>query len=251
MISRLGWLLPLTLILTAGCTDGTHAVGQEGRIEYGMSARYDVPERDLRKARIVAGHEQRIGLELTDRGRRDISTPTRLQHRISPSLHTRIATETSGDGAWVAVTVQDAGAYTLESLLDGEVMDAIDLRFERPAAFEVVVKARAPWGEHFSDVAPAATLRLEQGSQITLQPIPVDASRRRLVGDLRARVDIEPDWAVTPGQGVLAVDEWGVWAVSPELDFYLIEPGPLSFTFRDTVNGAGTAQAFEVTPVER
>ncbi len=246
------WLVPSAVLLLAGCGDTTRAVGQQGRVEYTLVTDYDVPEGDLRDARLVAGHEQTLELDLTERGRADIGSPARLQHRLTPALHAQVATRPGANGdASVALTVGDPGVYTLQSLLGGEVMDAVDLRFERPAGFEVLVRVRAPWGERFREVASGGTIAVEQGSQITLLPVPVDGDRRRLAGRLRTRLDITPDWAVTPGVGVLEVDEWGVWAVNPEMDFYLIEPGPLSFTFEDTVHAVATTQAFDVTPVER
>lgn len=252
MVSRLHWLAPLALLSFSGCRDTTRAVGEHGRVEYTLVTSYDVPQGDLRDARLVTGHEQTLELELTDRGRRDIGNPARLQHRISPALHAQASTDADGSGdASVKLTVDDPGVYTVESLLHGEVMDAIDLEFARPAGFEVLVRVRPPWGETFREVASGGTIEVEQGSQITLQPIPVDASRRRLAGKLHTRVDVAPDWAVTPGVGVLDVDEWGVWAVKGALDFYLVEPGALTFTFRDTVNDVATTQAFEVGPVER
>jgi hypothetical protein len=251
MASRLLWLAPLALLSFTGCRDTTRAVGEHGRVEYTLVTTYEVPQGDLRDARLVTGHEQTLELQLTDRGRRDIGSPSRLQHRISPALHAEISTDVNGSGdASVKLTVDEPGPYTVQSLLHGEVMDAIDLQFARPAGFEVLVRVRPPWGETFHEVTSGGTLEVEQGSQITLQPIPVDASHRRLAGALHTRVDIAPDWAVTPGVGVLDVDEWGVWAVRGALDFYLIEPGALTFTFRDTVNDVATTQAFEVGPVE-
>ncbi len=248
---RLPWLVLSALVPLAGCVDRTSAVGEQGRIEYSIDTDYEVYQQDLRQARIVTGHEQTLLVELTDAGRRDIQSLEGLQHRLTPSLHTHVETsvESVGGGARAFLTVQDPGAYTLESLLGGNVVDSVDLRFDRPAAFEVLVKVRPPWGDHFGDVGSAATIQVEEGSQLLLEAVPLDMARRRLAGALRPRVDIEPDWAVTPGVGVLEANEFGVWAVNPEMDFYLIEPGPLSFTFVDTVNAATSTQAFQVTPL--
>jgi hypothetical protein len=239
------------LLLLAGCVDSTSAVGEQGRIEYTLTTDYDVPQNDLRDARIVTGHEQSLALELTDRGRRDIRQVGSLRHRLSPSLHTRVETEVYGSGeeASALLTVQDPGTYTLESLLDDEVMDSIDLRFDRPARFQVLVRVRGPWEERFDEVSSGGTIGVEEGSQLVLQAVPLDASGHRLAGTLRARLDIEPDWAVTPGVGVIESTELGVFAVKSDLDFYCIEPGPLSFTFEDDVSLARTTQAFQVTAV--
>lgn len=44
--------------------------------------------------------------------------------------------------------------------------------------------------------------------------------------------------------------EFGVWTVDSDMDFYVIEPGPLAFTMSDSVSGASTTRWFQVTPVE-
>ncbi len=249
------WVIPLCgLALLAGCyQDKTSATGDMGRIVYSLYTDYDVPESDLRQARIITGHTQRLDLDLTDRGERDIPHPDLLRHRLTPSQGASVTTEVgsgSPPSVWVDVTVQEPGAYTLESLLDDRVMDRVDLQFERLDGFQMIVKVRAPWTGHFDRVS-GDPITVGEGSQMVLEPVPVDASGDRLAGDMSTLVSVEPRWAVTPGRDVLFDTEHSMWSFRGAIDFYFIEPGPVTFTVSDPVVDASSQQRFDVTPVQQ
>jgi hypothetical protein len=247
------WVVSLCSIVSlAGCYhDKTSATGDEGRIVYSLITDYSVPENDLRQARIVTGHEQTLQLELTDRGRHDISHPSDLTHRLTPSQGTTVQTHGGDDESSslsVDIEVEEPGTYTLESMLGDEVMDRVDLQFERPAGFEMIVKVRGPWDGSFDKVG-GDPITVEEGTQLILQPVPVDAGGDRLAGDMTTYVGVDPKWAVTPGQDVLFNTEYSMWTFRGEINFYFIEPGQVTFTIEDPATDARTDQRFDVTPV--
>ncbi len=217
------WVVPLSgLVLLAGCyQDKTSATGEMGRIVYTLYTDYDVPGSDLRQARIVTGHAQTLWLDLTDRGKQDIPQPELLEHRMTPPEGTTVLThadEDSPSSVSVEVTVDAPGDYTLESTLDGRVMDRVDLRFERPAGFEVIVKVREPWTGHFDRVS-GDPIAVGEGSQVVLEPVPVDEGGERLAGDVSTLVAVDPQWAVTPGRDVLFDTEYSMWSFRGAIDF--------------------------------
>jgi hypothetical protein len=248
------WIAPLCgLAFLTGCyQDKTSAPGELGRIEYSLYTSYDVRESDLRQARIITGHTQTIQAELTDKGKRDILHPEQLQHRLRPSQGTTVETHT-GDGhpatVSVDIKVTDPGPYTLESLVGDRVMDRVDLQFETPAGFEMIIKIREPWDEGFRKVS-GNPIPVEEGSQMIMLPIPVDASHDRLAGDMTTDLEVSPKWAVVPGQNAVFNTEYSMWTFRGEIDFYFIEPGTVEFTVLDEVGGGSTTQQFDVAAVE-
>jgi hypothetical protein len=248
-ISR--WAISLcALAVCAGCVDRSSATGDEGRVIYSLYTSYEVDD-DLRDVRIVTGHEQRIDIELTSRGSRDISSPGELKHRLRPAEGTSVDTDTHDDGSEVEVhlTVNEPGTYTLESLLGDEVMDHVDLHFAEPAGFRMNVKVREPWHDDF-DTVHGNPLTVEEGSQMLLQPIPVDGDGERLAGDMSTELKVSPEWAVTPAVDVIYNSELGLWTCKGDINFYFIEPAdPVTFKVTDPVSGASSSQRFVVTPV--
>src|SRR5690606_1835525 len=93
------------------------------------------------------------------------------------------------------VVVSEPGVYTVESTGPGGLVDRITLTFEQPADFDLGTFVRAPWAERF-DPAAGDTITVEEGSQVTFQPIPVDAAGDRLAGDLTTTIAVDPEWAV-------------------------------------------------------
>ncbi len=246
---------PFLLVCAAGVVacggDRTASVGDNGKLRYELQTNYEVPESDLRDARIVTGHRQELKITLTDQGRDDVDNPEALRHALKPSAGTTVETLDNGsesDPPDVRITVASPGTYTLESRQGGDLVDKITLTFAEPAGFEIVTRMRGPWESSFVEVA-GDPITLEEGSQVVLLPIPLDAKQQRLAGELSTEVGVSPAWAVTPGMSVIATYEQGVWSAGGEIDFYFIEPATVTFSIQDPVSKAVTDQAFDVTPV--
>jgi hypothetical protein len=238
------------VVTSAGCVDITSSTGQEGRLLYSLSTDYDVPQGELTDARIVTRHEQYITVQLTALGRQELESPHLIQHRVVPAEGVTITGGTAYEGAPpdFRIEVSEPGVYTVESTEAGELVDRIALTFAALGGFELATMVRAPWGESF-DRATGDPIVVQEGSQVTFQPIPVDEAGQRLAGDLSTTIAVEPEWAVVPGQGVISAWEGGVWSVKGEINFYFIEPTLVTFIVTDPVSGATGEQVFDVTPV--
>jgi hypothetical protein len=246
----LGLLLALSTSLFIGCIDATSSTGEEGRLLYTLYTDYDVPELELKDARIVTGHEQRITVRLTAQGRQEVESPNLIQHDILPADGATIITEPGleGEPPDLRILVPEPGVYTVESTGPEGLIDRITLTFTAPADFDLGTFVRAPWAEDF-DAAAGDPVVVEEGSQVTFQPIPLDQAGQRLAGDMTTTITVDPEWAVVPGQGVIHTYENGVWTVGGEINFYFIEPTLVTFSVIDPVSGATGEQVFDVTPV--
>jgi hypothetical protein len=238
------------VVMSAGCVDVTSSTGDKGRLIYSLSTDYDVPQRELIDARIVTRHEQRISVGLTALGRQELENPHLIQHRVVPAEGVTIISGGSYDGVPpdFRILVAEPGAYTVESTEADELVDRITLTFAELGGFQLATMVRAPWGDGF-DRASGDPIVVQEGSQVTFQPIPVDAAGQRLAGELSTTITVDPEWAVVPGQGVIASWEGGVWSVKGEINFYFIEPTLVTFSVTDPVSGATGDQVFDVTPV--
>jgi hypothetical protein len=236
--------------MSAGCVDVTSSTGDKGRLLYSLSTDYDVPQGELTDARIVTRHEQYIMVQLTALGRQELKSPHLLQHSVVPAEGVTITSGASGEGdpPDFRILVSDPGVYTVETTDGGELVDRIELTFAEVGGFELATMVRAPWAEGF-DTAGGDPILVEEGSQVTFQPVPLDLEGQRLAGDLSTTIAVDPEWAVVPGQGVIAAWENGVWSVKGEANFYFIEPTLVTFSVTDPVSGATGAQVFDVTPV--
>lgn len=248
MVLAVGWMGVCAVL--AGCGDSTSSVGDNGLLRYTLTTTYEVPQGELRDARIVAGHKQEILVSLTNDGRDDVDDPESLVHALVPSDGTTIETleGSESDPPDMRLKVSTSGQYTIESRDGDEVIDKITLNFEEPASFEVLVDVRGPWEESFERVDSNPTA-VEEGSQIVLQPVPLNGSGDRLAGQMTPNVTVDPHWAVTPGVDVVGAYEDGIWTGEGEINFYMIEPATVSFTISDAVSGASSVQVFDVEAV--
>lgn len=245
--------LALGVCSLAACGgDLTSQTGKNNLLVYSLYTIYEVPEHGLSDARILTGHQQLISVSMTAEGRRNIVHPGAITHRLEPSAGVtmdngdHVSENTVRDARF---TVTEPGDYTLVSSDGDEIVDEIDLHFETPAGFEVVMKIRDPWGASFS-VETGDPLEVEQGSQLVILPVPVDEDARRLAGSMQPGIDIDPRWAVTPGQNVYSNTEDVTWSGQDPYNYYFIEPVTVTFTISDDVTGANSTQTFHVVPVD-
>lgn len=244
----------LAMVVSACGGDRTGATGELGRINYSLYTTYDVREASLVDARIVTGHEQTIYATLTSKGIADLRDGVSLEHTIEPSDGATL--ETIVDEAPVPdfnVLVREPGEYTLKTLRgeDGEEeFDRLTLTFAEPTSFEVLTKVREPWAEDFREASTDGTIDVEEGTQVVMQPIPVDADDTRLAGDLTTDFSVNKEWAAIPGQNILSAFEENVWTIAGEANFYFVEPDDsVVFTIEDPVSTASTQKTFKVTPI--
>jgi hypothetical protein len=241
-----------TILFATACGDWTSSMGEEGRLYYTLYTEYETPQAELRDAKIVTGHLQRIDVSLTAKGYRDIDSPGSIAHSARPDQGVSITGEGGSESSPpdIRILVDDPGRYTIESRADGEVVDWIELQFEMPETFQLISLVRPPWGEDFLTMT-GDPIQVEEGSQVAFQPVPEDGQGQRLAGDMTTELGVEPDWAVVPGMSVGNVYEDGYWSIAGEANFYFIDPGIVTFTVTDPVSGATGEQTFEVTPVAR
>jgi hypothetical protein len=235
-----------------GCQDLTSSTGAKGRLIYSLFTEYDVPERELTEARLVTGHEQRLLVSLTPRGRQEVEMPGQIQHTVLPAQGVFLTNEGGGEDTppGMRILVSTPGIYTIQSRIGSELVDRIDLTFEEPAGFELLTHVRAPWEQDFQR-ASGDPIAVEEGAQVTFQAVPLDGAGQRLAGDMTTDMAVDPIWTVVPGQGVIEAYENGVWTVGGAVNFYFIEPGLVTFTVIDPVSGATGEQVFDVAPVTR
>lgn len=252
---RLAWSPPPALALlaitgtlcTAACGDLIDTEGDNGLLRFRLVTDYEVPEDDLRDATIVAGHEQEFDIDLTNAGEDEIEDASDITYQVTPSdgVQTDLFGGSSSNPPDLDLIIPDTGSYRIDAVLNGEIVDGVDLQFESSDSIELSVRVRQPWGEDFSK-ADGTSSTVTEGAQATFLPIPLGNGGARLVGDIEVDVAATPPELVVPGASVGGVYEQGVWTVSGEIDFYFIDPGTVDITITDTVSGASGMHTFTV-----
>lgn len=244
-------LLSLSLaLLTTGCGDISSSTGEFGRLSYSLHSDFLVDGSELVDVSILGGHAQQISVGLTSQGESDADNPQDIEHIASPADGVIIETVNSSDDVIrFAITVQDPGEYLIESMLDGQVFDRIRLTFDVPSSMALVTWIRVPNGLDF-DEAIGSPISVDEGAQAAFVPIPLDATGERIAGDFVPEVTASPNWAVVTGINVLGIYEQNVFVARSPASVYFIEPGVISITIADTVNGVEGTAEFDVAPVE-
>lgn len=247
--------IPTTLALAAlasGCGGFAGATGDEGLLRFTLVTDFELPSTDLKEVTIVAGHEQRLDVDLTQDGAREIENPEDLTYTIdAPGMITEQFPH-EDDPPDAVLTITEPGAVRLEAVDEtGAFVDGLDLAFDESTSLELSVRVRQPWLEAFVEQPEGAVSTVIEGSQATFLPIPLDANGERLAGDLEAQATVDPEWAVVPGASVGGVYENGYWTLSGEIDFYFIEPGDVTVTITDAVSQAEGSHDFSVEAVEK
>lgn len=231
----------LLLLPLAACNvDSLSTNGELGHLSFSLSSAWYLDPTQLTDVDIVTGHEQTIGVELTEDGReRADGDAGAIEYVMSPSTGVTFAESDddsdSEEAPPLAVTVTEPGDYTLEARLGGETFDRIQLGFDAPALIEVAGFVRDPWAEEFSRMVSMDPVQVLEGSQFAWLPIPLAEGGERLAGDIATSMAAEPMTAVVPADNVTHVNEDEVFGASaPSL--YFVEPGEVTVTLADTVN---------------
>jgi hypothetical protein len=246
-VFELGFVLCCSLWV--GCGDLTSAIGDQGRLEFTLATDY-VIDGKLGDVPLVAGHEQRLSIDLTDEGEDDIEEPDEITYRAVPPEGVSIDA-VGGSGSIppdIDILVTKPGTYELRAIYKGRVVDSLSLPFEAPSALELDVKVRAPWAEKFSETSGSATTVLE-GAHAVFLPIPLDADGERLAGRIVTETSADPAELVVSGVDVNGVYEQRVWTGRGKIELYFIDPGTVTVTVKDAVSGASGQHTFTVENV--
>ena len=244
---RLFLLLPLV----ACNVDSLSTNGELGHLSFSLSSAWYLDPTQLTEVDIVTGHEQYIGVSLTEEGEELADGRAgALEYVVTPADGVTIGTDgsdtDSAEPRTLAITVADPGDYTVEARLRGELFDRIQLGFDTPAALEIAAYVREPWGDEFARVSAIDPVQVREGSQLAYLPIPQDDAGVRLAGDVATSIASVPTTAVVPAENVLHVNEDDVSSTGGVPSLYFIEPGDVTVTLADTVNPVEAALDFVV-----
>ncbi len=235
--------------LATGCGSVTSATGEYGRIDYALSADYEMDDAALTEVSILTGHPQYIVTNLTSDGEEDADNPGEIEHRVTPSEGVLLAADEVGaDIDDIEITVSEPGTYLIESVLAGVVFDRIELSFDAPSSLDAMTWLREPGDEEFvlgSDESNQVT----EGTQAAFLAIPMDAEGERIVGRFDMQLSADPDWMVVPDWSVAGTYEQQVSGWAAEEAIYFIEPGSVSITLADEVNGVQVSRDFVVSGI--
>ena len=243
--------IPFGLTLAAlastlgACGDFAASTGELGRIDYWLHTDYVMEDWSLTEVSILTGHTQQINTELTMRGESEYNNGT-ISHVVSPSVGVTVEQdELSGDISDLLITVEDAGTYTVETLMDGRVFDTIELEFDSPASLDQITFVRAPSQDDFSENSSANPV-VDEGSQVAFLPIPLDASGSRIAGDIAVELSADPEDMIVEGSNVLGVYEQGVYTSSSPTTIYFVDSGEVTITLTDVPNAVDASTTFTV-----
>ncbi len=249
-MSRILGLLQATLLacLCIGCGDVTSSTGELGRIQYSLYTYYEIPSGELTEVSIVTGHTQTISTDLTEKGEGDVDEPGDIEHHVSGDAILEQG-ESEADVPTIFVNAPSPGDYTIESYLDGALFDTITLWFDTPVELDAVTWLREPNHDEF-EKSQANTPVVPEGTQVAYVPYPLDAAGDRIAGVFAASMSADPASSVVTAYELDGIYEDGIWGHEEQASVYFIEPGQITLTMSDEVNGVQFEQSFEVEPVE-
>ncbi len=242
----------LVLLGLMGCGDTTAGTGDRGRVVYELDTHYLSKSSTLKKVEILTGYAQTIRTRLTQEGAKAVESPDSLTHRVKPSTGVDLELVEDGfDVQDVRITVSVPGAYSLETRQDGALFDRISLQFGRPESLEVITWVRRSMDSAFGQVGSEGRIQVDEGSQVTVIPVPKNAEGERILGDFEAEVTGSPSWGVVAARNIMGVYEQWVWSSGEPVNLVFIEPGEVEVKVRDTVNSVERTLLFTVAESER
>lgn len=245
--------LALTLVFAVACFgDTTSSEGLQGRLVYSLSTDYEGEQEELTALPLLTGYSNFISVGLTSQGRRDaLGEAGSMIHTADGIDGIEIYSEVEDEDSIYApdfeILAPVPGEATIRSMLRGEVFDQIKLRFESPTRLDVIGWTRAPWEEDWAPFAGEA-LAVPEGSQISFLVVPMYKSTR-IGGKFTPNVAVDPPSLAVPDVDVVSVQESSLASVGEPLTFYALEPGFVTFTLSDPVNGVEAVKVVEVTPL--
>ena len=256
MLKRLTVLKRLTalLLLSACRDDGDQVNGELGHLSYSLGTIRGLESSSLTDIDIVTNHTQPITVTMSQNGEREARKDAwQIIHRISPGAGATLVQEDfSGEeekpdrAPSFTLNAEDPGLYLLESLLNGEVFDRINISFALPTSIELLTWTRPPYGEAFSRVE-GGFVDVTEGTQLAWRGIPLDSDGNRLAGEIGTGFSAIPAETVVPAQNVYDLSDEAEFygGVIPSL--YFIEEGDVTITLSDAVNDASATRHFTVS----
>jgi hypothetical protein len=243
-------------LLLAACRDDSDQVnGELGHLSYSLGTIRGLESSSLTDVDIVTHHTQPITVTMGHNGERDAKKDAwQIIHRISPGSGATLvqedfsgAEEKPDRAPSFTINAEDPGLYLLESLLNGEVFDRINISFALPTSIELLTWTRPPYGEAFGSVE-GGFVDVQEGTQLAWRGIPLDSDGNRLAGEIGTGFSAIPAEMVVPAQNVydLSDEDEFYGGVIPSL--YFIEEGDITITLSDTVNDASATRHFTVSP---
>lgn len=246
--SGMGYVaLALLAAGSSGCyTVVTGSNGELGRLRYALATDYETDTDELTELPLITGYRHALFVDLTERGERDAGdAPESIVHR-GPGVES--GEPVDGDVPDLSVQVDVPGTSAIESMLDGDLFDRIELTYADPTRLELVTWVRGPWEDAWTDASGGGDLTLTEGAQVSFLAIPLDGSTR-LGGSFAPTIDVDRPELVVPDADVAAVQEGGVTGSLEDVTYYVVEPGLVTFTFADPVHGVTATRTLEIVPL--
>ena len=237
-------LILATALLAAGCYgDVTASTGELGRLRYALHTDYESHQDELTALPLLTRYEHRLSVSLTTKGEK------KAGDEMDDIVHSSPTASVQGEGHDLTVLAEDPGAAYVESHLDGELFDRIELSFDDPTHLDLLTWIREPWESDFQERFGAGALTVQEGTQISFLAVPM-ADDVRLGGEFAPLIQLDhPELAVLDAQ-VFAVQEGGLTLVGEPVTFYAIEPGTVTFSLSDPVHGVSVERTFEILPLQ-
>lgn len=231
--SRLG-IAALGLTLTTGCfTEVSASNGELGRLTYSFVLDFDPQQDELTAFPLMTRYDHRILTDLTSAGERRLDDPDEL-------FHTSDGATIQSDGDLFTIRTEQPGPVRIESMVDGELFDTIELQFADPTGLELVTWVRAPWEDEWVAAPGLEPLDVVTGTQISFLTIPV-ADDTRLGGSFVPEVTVESPDLVVPDRQVLAVQEGGITDFDT-ITYYAVGEGSTSFRMSEPNHGVSVGR---------
>ncbi len=242
----------LLLLGVIGCGDTTAGTGDRGRVVYELDTHYLSKSSSLKEVDILTGYAQTIRTRLTQEGARAVESPATLTHRVKPSQGVELEVVEDGyDVQDVRIRVSVPGDYSLETRQGGALFDRISLQFDKPESLEVITWVRRSMDSAFGQVGSEGRIQVDEGTQVTVIPVPKGAEGKRILGDFEAEITGSPSWAVVAARNIMGVYEQWVWSSGEPVNLVFIEPGEVEVKVRDAVNDVERTLLFTVAESER
>ncbi len=236
----------LLMVSTTACLDVTRGAGELGHVTYSLYTDYDPGNGELTETPLLVNHEQSLYLSLTEDGEGEVNDFTTVTHSVSPSEGVTIDTHVDDDELDdIDITVEEPGLYTITTEADGQVLDYITVEFAAPEVLHAATWLRAPGDEEFVE-SDDAQPSVDEGTQVTFVAIPYDAEGRRIAGRFEVSIDSDPEGAVVEAFDTFESHEDHVYGSISEGSVYFIEPGEITLTVSDDANGVSLEQTFDV-----
>jgi len=242
-------------VLLQAC-GGVESPGDKGILCYSILTNYTPKDTDLKKSTLVGAVTLSLSVDII-KYQSGIRWAT-ISHSASPSTGVMITPDTTKCASLdptaacvpnLIIKVTQPGAYKISSSASESVVDTITLNFDMADSIQPIVKVRPANEKNFTEISTAVQpVAVVQGSQIVFIPVPMKGTLR-LVGNIKCDYTADPAWRAVIGRNVGVETEEESWYLDGQENYYLIEPGDLSFTFTNAEMQTSTTVKFAVSQI--